>query len=113
MELSAEWVVGFTDGEGCFHVSVVRNPKTSLGVQVIPEFVVVQHKRDVQVLYALKRFFRCGVVRKNHADRYAFRIRKLRCLQTVCEFFTRHPLKTRKHVEFIKFRRVVHYMQQG
>ncbi len=113
MELSAEWVVGFTDGEGCFHVSVVRNPKTSTGYQVIPEFVIVQHQRDAQILYALKRFFRCGVVRKNNADRSAFRVRKLECLQSICAFFTAHPLKTRKNVEFVKFRRIIHYMGDG
>lgn len=113
MELTPDWVVGFTDGEGCFHVSVVRNPKTSLGYQVIPEFVIVQHERDIQILYALKRFFRCGVVRKNHGDRWAFRIRKLACLKQVCDFFTRHPLKTKKNVDFIRFRRIVHKMDEG
>ncbi len=113
MDLTPDWVVGFTDGEGCFHVSVVRNPKTSLGYQVMPEFVIVQHERDIQILYALKRFFRCGVVRRNHGDRWAFRIRKLACLQQVCDFFTRHPLKTKKNVDFIRFRRIVHKMAEG
>ncbi len=113
MDLTPDWVVGFTDGEGCFHVSVVRNPGTALGYQVIPEFVIVQHKRDVQVLYALKRFFRCGVVRRNHGDRWAFRVRSLSCLRKVCDFFTRHPLKTRKNVEFVRFRRIITKMEQG
>ncbi len=113
MDLSPDWVVGFTDGEGCFHVSVVRNPKTSLGYQVIPEFVVVQHQRDIQILYALKRFFRCGVVRRNRGDRWAFRVRKLSCLQEICRFFTEHPLKTKKQVDFVRFRRIVHKMAEG
>lgn len=113
MELTADWVVGFTDGEGCFHVSIVRNPKTTLGYQVIPEFTIVQHERDIQILYALKRFFRCGVVRRNHGNRWAFRVRRLSCLKGVCDFFTRHPLKTKKNVDFIRFRRIVHKMLEG
>ncbi len=113
MNLTPDWVVGFTDGEGCFHVSVVRNPKTALGYQVIPEFVIVQHERDIQILYALKRFFRCGVVRRNHGDRWAFRIRKLSCLRQVCDFFTKHPLKTKKNVDFIRFRRIITKMEEG
>ncbi len=85
----------------------------STGYQVLPEFVIVQHERDIQVLYALKRFFRCGVVRRNNGDRWCLRIRKLSCLEMVCDFFTRHPLKTKKNVEFVKFRRIVNYMKEG
>ena len=113
MDLSPDWVVGFVDGEGCFHVSVVRHPEMRLGYQVLPEFIVVQHERDVQILYALKRFFGCGVVRRNHGDRWAYRARKLSCLERICEFFTRHPLKTKKQVDFIRFRRVVTMMKEG
>jgi hypothetical protein len=35
-----QWVVGFVDGEGCFSISVVRNPGCLLGWQVQPEFSV-------------------------------------------------------------------------
>ncbi len=112
MELSPDWVVGFTDGEGCFHVSINRHPDMSVGYQVLPEFVIVQHERDLQVLYALKRFFGCGVVRRNNGDRWCLRIRKLSCLEKVCEFFTKHPLKTKKNVDFIKFRRIVQKLKE-
>ena len=112
MELSQDWVVGFVDGEGCFHLSIQKHPEMSVGYQVLPEFVVVQHKRDMQILYALKRFFKSGVVRQNHGDRYAFRIRKIADLQRVCEFFMKHPLKTKKNVDFKKFRRILYLMQQ-
>ena len=113
MELSPDWVVGFVDGEGCFHVSILRHPEMTVGYQVLPEFTVVQHERDVQILYALKRFFGCGVVRRNHGDRWAYRVRKLTCLERVCDFFTRHPLKTRKQVDFVRFRRIVQKMKEG
>src|SRR5688500_12628905 len=66
MELSADWIVGFVDGEGCFHVSINRHREMTVGFQVLPEFVVVQHERDRQVLMAVKRFFGFGVVRSNH-----------------------------------------------
>ncbi len=113
MELSADWVVGFTDGEGCFYVGIQRHPEMQTGYQVLPEFVVVQHERDRTVLYALKRFFGCGVVRRNHGDRYAYRVRKLECLERIVAFFERHPLKTQKQVDFLKFRRILLLMRQG
>lgn len=112
MELSADWVVGFVDGEGCFHVSLTRHPEMTSGFQVLPEFVVVQHMRDVQILQALKRFFGGGVVRPNHGDRHCLRIRKLSVLKTVCDFFEKHPLKTKKNSDFQKFRRILQLMDQ-
>ena len=112
MELSVEWVVGFVDAEGCFHVSINRHPEMSVGFQVLPEFVVVQHTRDRQVLQALKRFFGAGSVRQNHGDRDCLRIRKFEALQQVSEFFTKHPLKTKKNVDFRKFRKILHLISQ-
>ncbi len=108
VELSPDWVVGFVDGEGCFHVSLNRHEEMTTGYQVLPEFVIVQHERDIQILYALKRFFGAGVVRKNHGDRQCLRIRKIDALTKVCEFFQAHPLKTKKSVDFVKFRKVIH-----
>ncbi len=113
MELTPDWIVGFTDGEGCFFVGVQKHPEMTAGFQVLPEFVVVQHERDIQILYALKRFFGCGVVRRNHGDRFAYRVRKLECLERVIQFFEKHPLKTKKNVDFRKFRRIVMMMREG
>ncbi len=113
MQLTAEWVVGFVDGVGIFQVDMAEHPDMSTGYQVLPEFTVVQQERDIQILYALKRFFGFGVVRKNHADRYAYRVRKLEHLERLCDFFLKHPLKTRKNVDFRKFRRVVLMMKEG
>jgi hypothetical protein len=112
MDLSPDWVVGFVDGEGCFYVGINPHPEMTLGYQVLPEFRVVQHERDIQVLYALKRFFRCGVVRRNREDRYELRIRQFSCLQEVVAFFERHPLKTKKNVDFKKFARIVRWMSE-
>ncbi len=113
MELNPEWVVGFVDGEGCFHVSVNKHAGMSVGYQVLPEFVIVQHNRDRQILQSLKRFFGGGVVRKNHDDRDCLRIRNREVLDRVCEFFLQHPLKTRKNVDFRKFRSVLQLMDKG
>jgi hypothetical protein len=113
MKLEAQWIAGFVDGEGCFHVGIAQHDEMSEGVQVLPEFTVVQHQRDAQVLYALKAYFGCGVVRKNHGDRLAYRVRDHRCLsEVIAPFFMKHPLKTSKNVEFLKFRRILLIMNE-
>ena len=114
MNLDSGWVTGFVDGEGCFHVAINPQPEMTVGYQVLPEFTVVQHERDIQVLHALKAFFGCGVVRTNHGNRMAYRVRgKEQLLQTIIPFFEQHPLKSRKHVDFLKFRDVLLMMEKG
>ena len=114
MNLHAEWITGFVDGEGCFHVGISTHADMTAGFQVLPEFTVVQHERDVQILYALKDYFGCGVVRVNHGDRMAYRVRKLQNLtENIVPFFMKHPLKTKKNVDFRKFRSVLLKMEKG
>jgi hypothetical protein len=114
LQLDAQWIVGFVDGEGCFHVGINPHAEMSSGHQVLPEFTVVQHRRDLQILYALKAHFGCGVVRSNHGERMAYRVRSQDHLrQIIIPFFEKHPLKTRKNVEFAKFRDILLLMEQG
>ena len=114
MKLDAQWITGFVDGEGCFYVGINPHQEMTAGFQVLPEFTVVQHKRDVQVLHALKAYFECGVVRVNHDDRMAYRVRsKEHLLTRIVPFFIKHPLKTKKNVDFKKFRHILLMMETG
>ena len=114
MNLDAQWITGFVDGEGCFYVGINAHKEMTAGFQVMPEFTVVQHKRDVQVLHALKSYFGCGVVRVNHGDRMAYRARgHSNLIEHIVPFFVKHPLKTKKNLDFIKFRQVVLMMDKG
>ena len=91
-----------------------RHREMRAGVQVLPEFTVVQHQRDVQVLHALKAYFGCGVVRRNNGDRMAYRVRGHEHLsKNIVPFFEKHLLKSRKRVDFIKFREIVNLMSRG
>ena len=114
MQLDAQWITGFVDGEGCFHVSINPHKEMTIGYQVLPEFTVVQHQRDVGVLYALKNHFKCGVVRTNHGDRMAYRVRSCQHLnERIIPFFIKHQLKTKKNVDFKKFRQILLMMERG
>ena len=113
MMLNPDWVAGFVDGEGTFYIGINRNETMTAGYQVLPEFRIVQHERDIKVLYALKAFFGAGVVRVNHDDRYELRIRSLEHLEKiVIPFFKQHPLMTQKRFDFIKFKEIINLMNQ-
>ena len=114
MKLTPNWVTGFTDGEGTFYIGINRNSTMSIGYQVLPEFRIVQHQRDIKLLYELKKFFQAGVVRVNHDDRYELRIRSLKHInQIVIPHFDKYPLITQKKFDFIKFKKIISLMNQN
>jgi hypothetical protein len=110
--LDPSWVVGFTDAEGCFYVGINKMPKMSLGWQVLPEFRIVQHERDEDLLRQVRDFFGFGEVRKNHGDRKDFRVRGLDDLTEVVRFFNEHQLKTKKRHDFEKFAEIIKMMRR-
>ena len=112
--LDALWITGFTDGEGCFHVSLNRISKMSLGWQVLPEFRIVQHEKDEKVLHKIKDYFGFGNIRINrtdhHGTRKEFRVRGLENLNRLVKFFNKYPLKTSKVNDFKIFSEIIHLM---
>lgn len=114
--LGASWISGFTDGEGCFHISINRISGMSLGWQVLPEFRIVQHEKDESVLYKIKNYFGFGDVKINRIDRHGtrkeFRVRGLENLNKIIKFFKEYPLETSKKRDFNIFSEVVNLMNE-
>lgn len=110
--LDANWIVGFVDGEGCFHVSLNKQQKMTCKFQVLPEFRVVQHEKDIAVLFRLKDFFKCGNIVTNHGTRKEFRVRGQKSLAKIVAFFSKYPLQTSKQKNFEKFVEVFELIEQ-
>ena len=111
MKLEHNWITGFIDGEGCFFVGINKNKTMSLKIQVLPEFTVVQHKKDIKVLYALKEFFGCGIVKINHGNIMCYCVRNLKHLSTIIiPFLDKYPLKTIKKFNFLRFKWIINAM---
>lgn len=113
--LNTQWIVGFVDGEGCFNLDVHIKQDMKWGIQIQPEFTVVQIEHDVQILHALKAHFGCGSVGVNRKDatstRMHYRCKSVKDLKDkILPFFENHQLKTKKAVEFKKFREIVNLM---
>ena len=105
--LDDSWIVGFVDGEGCFHVALNKQPKMSVGYQVLPEFRVVQHQRDEKLLYRFQDYFGFGQVVVNHGKRKEFRVRGIKNLNKIVTFFTKNSLRTSKRFDFLLFSQII------
>ena len=115
-----QWIVGFVDGEGCFSISVVRNPGCRLGWQVQHEFSVTQAASSRSALELLAEEFRCGTMiestrHDNHREvllRFSVK-RRSHLVERVVPFFEDHPLRTAKRLDFERFASVLRAMQTG
>jgi hypothetical protein len=74
-------------------------------IQVLPEFYIIQHSRDIIVLHKIKKYFNCGVVKRNNGDIMSYNVRNLKHLnEIIIPFFSKNMLLTSKKFNFIKFR---------
>lgn len=106
--LETQWIVGFVDGEGWFHVERSEHKEK----QYLPSFHLFQHKRDIQILYRVKKFFQCGVVRHLKNNIWWYRVQDQKHLRNILvPFFETHPLKTKKQLDFLKFRQILLLME--
>ena len=114
MKINPYWVSGFVDGEGTFYVGINKNNTMKSNFQILPEFRIVQHEKDIKVLYALKHFFNSGVVRLNHDTRQELRIRSLEHINKyVIPHFNKYELLTQKKFDFIKFKEIIKLMNEN
>ncbi len=118
--LTAEWIVGFVDGEGTFSVSLIKNPTAKYGWQVFPEFVITQGEKSRPALEAIRKFFGCGKIYinrryDNHREPlYRFVVRSQRELtQIIIPFFRHYQLQTAKRQDFYMFRKCLKLMEVG
>ena len=121
------WITGFTDGEGCFSVSLIKNRTTKLGWQVFPEFVVTQGEKSLTALELIKNYFGCGKIfinrrHDNHNENlYRFCVRSFVDLDSkIVPFFKKNKLRTAKSNDFLifveilkKMKKKVHFKQEG
>ena len=111
---TACWISGFTDGEGCFTISVINNSTTKFGKQIFPEFVITQSAKSLDALKQIKNYFNCGsiILNKrydNHNEHlYRYCVRSIVDLQEkIIPFFEINKLRTHKRNDFKIFKKVI------
>ena len=111
------WIVGFTDGEGCFSVSFIRNKTSKSGWQIFPEFVITQGKKSLSALKIFQEYFKCGKIFENkrydnHKENiYRYCIRSISDLnEKIIPFFEKNELKTSKKNDFKIFSKIIDLM---
>ena len=99
--VSDEYVVGLTDGEGCFYVNIGKSSRYRSGYRMQMHFHLKMQERDRDLLEKVKNTIGCGAVyfqkerRANHCQCYRYTVSAERDIQEiVIPFFKQHPLQS-------------------
>jgi hypothetical protein len=96
-----QWLVGFTDGDGC--LSLYKEIKYKNNWR--HEYTIGLQLKDIKLLYKIKKLLGCGVVRK-YNNVAIFRIKKIiHLIYVIIPIFDKYPLLTEnKRALYLNFR---------
>ena len=103
------YLVGFTDAEGCFSISLKREKTTKFGWALDPVFQITQHKSNEKVLHFFKRQLHCGRIteKSGQPNILVYLVDNRRQLvEKVIPFFKRYKLIL-KNNDFQKFTEII------
>ncbi len=110
-----EWITGFIDGEGCFSIGFSKRTNLRAGIEARPSFAVGQDMSSRPAMEELCQYFQSPLTQlriDKHIVKYETRsLKHLR--EVVVPHFEKHPLRSYKAEDFLKFKRVVELMTKG
>lgn len=101
--IDPNWVVGFSEGEGCFQVHAQKHPQSKLGKAVKLNFQITQHERDKELLNLIILFFKCGTLKSNINCKVLTVTSFEYIINIIIPFFQEYPLHGTKRLEFLDF----------
>ena len=110
------WIGGFVDGEGCFSVSIHRNPhvRRTRGWQFNPVFQVSQHVHFREVLEDIRCHFGFGKLRTKgpKSTVMVYAVDRMSDIEAgILPFFETYPLRV-KHSDFVSFAAIVRLLRR-
>ena len=114
------FVTGFTDAEGCFCVSIIRDNKNILGWRVKRWFQLALHKKDLDLLKQIQSYFGVGNIYKQGVESIQYRVESIKDLEIIVKHFDSYGLITQKWSDYQLFKQAIelikckeHLKQEG
>lgn len=103
-DISIDWLVGFTDAEGCFFINIRSNRKKT-GYWALAGFSLVQHNRDTLLFKLLKEFLGGGsIIEEKNKNVVRLRGERLSLmLEVIIPLFNDNPLQSSKLKDYLDF----------
>lgn len=128
--INANYIVGLTDGEGCFYVNLTERDKTknpNAHIRAKSHFYIKLRSDDLIVLEKVRKYLGFGFIyfqkekRKNHSACYRLEVNSNADKLKLIEFFNKYPLHSpKKQRDFKIFSKITqmiinkdHFTQKG
>ena len=106
-KINPYYITGFTDGEGCFSVSIYKDSRMTTGWQVKPVYKISLHNRDKPLLMLIQKFLGVGKIYKHGKTSVELRVTGLKNLKVVIKHLDKYPLISKKLADYILFKQAV------
>lgn len=109
--LHAWFITGFTDAEGCFKISLVKDPRNRLGWKIHAFFSINLHLKDLDLLKQIQVYFGgIGAVTSLNDKCYYVVSSLSQISNTIIPHFDKYPLISQKQGDYLLFKDVVSRM---
>ena len=113
---SPSFISGFSDAEGSFVVTILKNPRYKIGWNVQARFQIKLHEKDRALLLIIQNYFGgIGYISKiNDKSTVEFRVSDITSLNNIIiPHFEKYTLITNKYKDFIIFKQIVSLMLEN
>lgn len=111
LSLDNYWLAGFTQADGCFHISVVKSKTHTTGYSVRLEYSLKQNdKLPLQLLYERLEM---GNLSQYHTNIWCYKSTGFKTAFSLINYFDKFNLFAGKYTSYLKFRKVYIMISEG
>lgn len=111
LSLDNYWLAGFTQADGCFHISLAKSKTHKTGYSVRLEFSLKQN--DVLPLRLLYNQLEMGNLSQYHTGIWCYKSTGYKTAYHLISYFDKYSLFASKYVDYLKFREVYIMITEG
>lgn len=103
-QLNPNYITGFMDGEGCFHITISKKTGYKTGYSVNLVFSVGLHSKYADLLRSIQEYFGGIGVLSVTDKKVLWRVLSVKELKVIIDHFDHYPLITKKSKDFFLFK---------
>jgi LAGLIDADG endonuclease len=111
LSLNNYWLAGFTQADGCFHISTPKSKTHKTGYSVRLEYSLKQN--DDLPLKLLYNFLNMGCVSQYSSGIWCYKSSGFKTAASLIDYFDKYNLFAGKYINYLKFRKVYIMVTEG
>jgi LAGLIDADG endonuclease len=102
--LNPNFITGFIDGEGCFHITMAKKTGYRTGYSVNLSFSIGLHSKDTNLLRSIQEYFGGIGILSVSDSTVSWRVFSVKELKVIISHLDVYPLLTKKYLDFVLFK---------